>query len=351
MKTILFKLSLVLAMTFVCFSCDEDNSDTETLSLEYHNLTLSVGETTTLSIIESPNTSDAIVWSSSDESVATVFYGKVEALSSGVSTITVQMGDYFDTCQITVPEQEYQLVWADEFDSTALNTDYWNIEVNGYGGGNNEEQYYTARDTNLRVENGMLVIQTLKESYMGDEYTSARINTKGKKQFTYGKVEVRLKVPAGKGLWGAFWMLGANDGWPDGGEIDIMEYVGYEPYEFHCALHTANYNGMNGNNKSGSQTLTDSVSNDFHVITMEWVKNALNGYDRIYIYVDDVLTRSFSETAQLQDSGDWPFNDEFYFIINMAIGGNWGGVQGIDDTIFDEPVLYLIDYVRVYQLQ
>ena len=185
---------------------------------------------------------------------------------------------------------------------------------------------------------------------MGKSYTSGRINTKNNKHFAYGKVEARLKVPKGVGTWPAFWMLGYGS-WPGCGEIDIMEHVGYQPKTFHCALHTLNRNGMNGQNEHAQQTLDQDVANDFHVITMEWVENEIQGYDRMHFYVDGLKTASFSETKQLQESGDWPFNDDFFFIVNLAIGGTWGGSQGIDDSMFDNPVLYQVDYIRVYQLQ
>ncbi len=348
-KKILFILCSVCM--FSCTSCSESTEpEALTLQLDQAEMTLNVGETADLTITEAPSVSGTVEWSSSNETVATVFMGTVTALASGSATITVQMGTYVDSCVVTVPERIYTLVWSDEFDGTSLDTANWNIEVNGNGGGNNEEQYYTARSENIRVADGYLCIEALKEDYEGKEYTSGRITTKNKQDFTYGKVEARLKVPKGTGTWPAFWMLGYG-GWPNAGEIDIMEHVGYDPKTFHCALHTDNYNGTIGNNQSGSESYADDVANDFHVITMEWVENELQGYDRIHISIDGEEIKVFGETAQLQESGDWPFNNDFYIILNLAIGGNWGGVQGVDDTMFNDAVLYQIDYVRVYQLQ
>lgn len=343
---------LILFISFVFLACADDNDEVGTKSIVFENseMTLRVGEKETIKIIEAPSNEGSVVWSSDNETVATVFFGEVTALASGTATIKATMGDNVTKCVITVPERQYKLVWADEFEGTELNADNWYAEVNGSGGGNNEAQYYTDRPENLRVENGMLVIEAKKEDYKGRSYTSARIVSKNKRDFTYGKVEVRLKVPAGRGTWPAFWMLGYGS-WPSIGEIDIMEHVGYDPNTFHCALHTANKNGMNGQNFSARKTFQSPVSNDFHVITMEWVENEVMGYDRIRIFIDGVESKTFGETAQLQQSGDWPFNTPFFFIINLAIGGNWGGVQGIDDSIFDNPVLYKVDYVRVYQLQ
>ena len=344
------RILLALLFSFFLFSCSED-SDTELkLELDKSEMTLEVGEKGVITVTQAPSTNETAIWATSDNEIASVFLGTVTALSSGTANITVTVGDESATCVVTVPVREYELVWADEFDGTELNLDYWTYEVNGNGGGNGEAQYYTDRTENLRVADGLLTIEARKEQYEGKEYTSARIVTKNKKDFKYGKMEARLKVPEGRGTWPAFWMLGYGS-WPRAGEIDIMEHVGYDPYNFHCALHTLNKNGMNGLNFKGHQTLEEPAANDFHVITMEWVESEFLGFDRIHIYVDDVLTTSFAETSQLQDSGDWPFNDQFFFILNLAIGGSWGGAQGIDDAIFDNPVLFQVDYVRVYQYQ
>ena len=345
---------IVLLTVFQLFaiSCDEDTSDAKTLQLDQSAITLQVGEKATISVVEAPVATEPVAWSSDNESVATVFYGAITALSSGTATITATMGIYTAQCVITVPEREYELVWSDEFDGTELNLDNWTIEVNGYGGGNQELQYYTDRPENIRVADGLLTIEAKKENYQNKKYTSGRIISRDKQDFKYGKMEARLKVPSGRGTWPAFWMLGYGS-WPKAGEIDIMEHVGYEPNTFHCALHTLNYNGMASTaaNPYGQQTLDNPCADDFHIITMEWVENEFMGYDRIHIYVDGVKTKTFSETAQLQETGDWPFNDQFYFILNLAIGGAWGGSQGVDDTMFNIPVLFQIDYVRAYQLK
>lgn len=348
MKYRLFVI-LVLIQLFV-FSCTEESTSSSTLEMDVSTLELSVNEKHKINIIEAPDNGETLEWASDDKSVATVYFGTVTALSSGEATITATMGDVSTECVVTVAAQEYELVWADEFDGTSLNTDNWTIEVNGNGGGNNELQYYTDRSENIRVADGMLTIEARKEEYLGKQYTSGRIVTKNKKDFAYGKVEARIKVPSGRGTWPALWMLGYGS-WPAAGEIDFMEHVGYEPDIIHCALHTANKNGMNGKNFKASQTLSGPVADEFRTLTMEWVENEFMGFDRIHIYVDGVKTTTFGETTQLQESGDWPFNDDFFFIINLAIGGGWGGVQGVDDSMFDVPVLYQVDYVRVYQLK
>ena len=347
-------LILITFFLSVFYSCSGNSSenDIETVSLILNNseITMNVGDKETLTITEAPSTNETLVWSSDNNVVATVFNGIVTAHNSGTATITANLGDYTAECVITVAERTYELVWSDEFDGTSLNTDNWTYEIGtgSWGWGNNEKQYYTNRPENIRLEDGLLIIEARKEEYNGSEYTSARIITKNKKDFAYGKIEARLKVPSGRGTWPAFWMLGYG-GWPRAGEIDIMEHVGYEPTKFHTALHSLTKNGSNGQNPHASQDLGKNVADDFHTITMEWVEKEIFGYDRIHIYVDGVKTQTFGETAQLQDSGDWPFNDKFFFILNLAIGGQWGGSQGIDDTMFDNPVKYQVDYVRVYQ--
>lgn len=354
MKHLIVFLFCIIQLSLCSCSSSDGGGDEDDpiLSLKFDKTTLSlnVGDVDTITIIETPEQGQEVIWTSSDEDVATVFFGKVTALTSGSTTITATVGEDTATCEVTVAERTYQLVWSDEFDGDALDTDIWTYEIGtgSWGWGNNEEQYYTDRTENIRLEDGMLVIEARKESYEGSEYTSARIKTADKKDFKYGKIEARLRVPAGTGTWPALWMLGYGS-WPQCGEIDIMEHVGKDPMDVHCALHTTNKNGMNGNNFSDSSTFSENMSDDFHVITLEWVEKEIQGYDRIYVSVDGEQYATFGETSQLQESDDWPFNDSFYFILNLAIGGNWGG--DVDDSMFDVPVLYQIDYVRVYQLQ
>ncbi|TLX70324.1 glycosyl hydrolase family protein [Labilibacter sediminis] len=346
----LLLLAILPCFFFSCSDSDSEEAKPKSLELDQSELTLLVGEKTTINVIEAPVATEPVVWSSDNESVATVFLGAVTAVNSGTATITATMGEYTAECVITVPERTYELVWSDEFEGASLNTDNWTIEVNGNGGGNQELQYYTDRPENVRLEDGFLILEARKEEYLGKNYTSGRIVTKNKQDFKYGKIEARFKVPSGRGTWPAFWMLGYGS-WPRAGEIDIMEHVGYDPKTFHCALHTLNKNGLNGQNFKAHQTLANNAADEFHTVTMEWVENEFMGFDRIHIYIDGVKTTTFGETKQLQDTGDWPFNDQFFFILNLAIGGKWGGLQGVDDSMFDNPVLYMIDYVKVYQLQ
>lgn len=344
-------LLAVLSLSCSCSNDDDGEVPAEQLQLNVTELILDVGEEATLEVTQTPQNGETIEWDVDDESVATVFLGKVTALSSGTATVIATMGEYTATCIVTVPERNYELVWSDEFEGSNLNMDNWTYEIGtgSWGWGNNEAQYYTDRPENIRLEDGYLIIEARKEDYQGSQYTSARIKTADKQEFTYGKIEARLQVPSGMGTWPALWMLGIDGDWPECGEIDIMEHVGKDPNAFHCALHTKNKNGMNGRNFKASQFFVEPVANNFYVIKLEWVKDEVLGYDRMHFYVDDVKTATFGETTQLQDSGDWPFNQPFFLILNLAIGGNWGGE--IDDAVFNEPVLYKLDYIRVYQFK
>ena len=173
-------------------------------------------------------------------------------------------------------------------------------------------------------------------------HTSARCVTQGKVEFTYGRVEARLKLPYGQGIWPAFWMLGANFdevGWPQSGEIDIMENVGFDPLRIHAAVHTDAYNHVRGNHRSGTTEASPPPWEAFHVYSMEWTP------DRIDVFLDG--ERYFSFANEGTGTAAWPFDQPHFFIANLAIGGTWGGQQGIDDSLF--PHVMLVDYVRVYQ--
>jgi len=341
---------IVYLFLSLSFACERIGPPAE-LELDKSEMQLKAGEKGQILVSAAPVTDELLQWSSDNETVATVFMGTVTALSSGTAIITASLGELTASCTVIVAEREYRMVWSDEFDGNSLDSENWTYETGtgSWGWGNNEAEYYTSRPENIRVENGLLIIEARKESYEGSEYTSARIKSVNKREFSYGKIEARLKVPSGAGTWPAFWMLGKEGGWPRCGEIDIMEHVGKEPKNFHCALHTLNKNGMNGKNFRATKSLDENVANDFHIITLEWTESEFQGYDRMHFYVDGVKTATFGETAQLRDSGDWPFNTPFYFIVNLAIGGNWGGE--IDDSMFDNPVLYQLDYIRVYQLE
>jgi len=234
------------------------------------------------------------------------------------------------------------LVVQDEFSTNgSINSTFWthDIGTGSNGWGNNELQYYTDRPENIKVENGMLKITARREQFMGAGYTSARIMSKGKIEQKYGRIEARIKLPWGKGLWPAFWLLGADIdevSWPACGEIDIMEYLGNNPTSVFGTLHGPGYSG--GEAISKNYTLSNNrFDNDFHIFGIEWGENYIN------FYVDDVL---YNHLTPEDVTGEWVFNKPFYIILNMAVGGDYPGSPN-SETVFPQEML--IDYVRVYQ--
>ncbi len=240
------------------------------------------------------------------------------------------------------PPTQWQQVWSDEFDYTGLpDSTKWNYDVGGNGWGNNELEYYTEkRSENARVQNGNLVIEARKEPWQGMNYTSARLLTKNKGDWQYGKIEVRAKLPRGRGTWPAIWMLGSTTPlkWPDDGEVDIMEHVGFDQGVIHGSVHCKKYNWVIGTQKTATTSVAD-CSDSFHVYTVEWDNS------NIKISVDSNSYITFPNEHTGYDA--WPFDNKMFLILNIAVGGNWGGQQGIDDTIW--PQQMLIDYVRVWQ--
>ena len=230
-----------------------------------------------------------------------------------------------------------KLVWEEQFNAKELDLNNWNVELGdgcpNCGWGNNERQLYT--NENQKLKNGFLVITAKKED---EKYTSSRITTKGKKEFQYGYFEARAKLPVGAGIWPAFWMLGANIdtvGWPKCGEIDILEYVGKEPHTVFTSLHTQDSHGNTINTK---KTVIETIEQGFHLYAIDW------NSDKIDFYVDNQLVYRFQPDNKTE--AVWPYNQPFYFLVNMAIGGNFGG-PAVDDSIF--PQEFKIDYIKVYQ--
>lgn len=249
--------------------------------------------------------------------------------------------DPADGNSVTQKPVKWILVWEDNFDKPGLpDSKIWDYEV-GYIR-NKEEQYYTKnRLENARVENGNLIIEARKDNWENHKITSASLKTLGKKSILYGRVEVRAKLPTGRGTWPAIWMLGENIrkvGWPSSGEIDIMENVGYEPDVVHANIHTKAYNHAIGTGK-GNKITIEKPFNDFHVYALEWFE------DHMDFYVDENLYFTYKNEGTGNDA--WPFDKPQYLILNLAIGGAWGGQKGIDDSIF--PQKYYIDYVKVYK--
>lgn len=234
-----------------------------------------------------------------------------------------------------------RLVWNDEFNGKGLpDSTKWNYDVGGHGYGNNEEQFYTKnRPENARLEDGKLVIEARKEQWEGNTYTSARLLTKGKFSFQYGTVEVRAKLPKGRGTWPAIWMMSEKmKKWPNDGELDIMEHVGYHQGYIHASVHTKKYNHIIGTQKTDTVVVQDA-SEQFHVYKAVWTP------EKIDVYVDKQKYFTYENREKTYDA--WPFDQPYFLILNLAIGGFWGGKEGIDDRIF--PQKFEIDYVRVYQ--
>ena len=243
---------------------------------------------------------------------------------------------------------EWTLVWSDEFDDAGLpDTSKWAYDMGGHGWGNQELQYYTeARPENARVEDGHLVITARKEAWDGNEYTSARLVSKH--DWTYGRFEARAKLPSGRGTWPAIWMLPTNDTygpdyWPDNGEIDIMEHVGYAPDTVHATVHTEAYNHTKGTQRGQAIHVPDARS-AFNVYAVEWTPDSIRGYVNDRKYFTFPNERRTEPDANWQE---WPFDHPFHFVLNIAVGGTWGGAKGVDPTIWPQEMR--IDYVRVYQ--
>ncbi len=257
------------------------------------------------------------------------------------------------------PSQPWKLVWSDEFDGDALDTSKWSPNIWPPRKVNDEDQTYTDREKNLRVEDGHLVIEAHKEALNDAEYTSARIHTDGKGDFLYGRFEVRAKLPRGMGSWPAIWMLPSDpyrysttceegedwqgsatcDAWPNSGEIDIMEHVGYEMNHVHGTVHNEAYYWAKWEQRKG-RILLDGVDEKFHVYALEWTP------ERIDAFVDD--THYFTYVNENDGWRSWPYDHPFHLILNIAVGGMWGRAGGgIDDSIF--PQKMFVDYVRVYE--
>lgn len=243
---------------------------------------------------------------------------------------------------------DYVLVWSDEFNTPGLpDTSKWGYDVgdgcpNVCGWGNNELEHYAAsRSENARVENGNLIIEARRERLGTKDYTSARLVSRAKGDWAYGRFEIRAKLPSGRGTWPAIWMLPTDwdyGGWPASGEIDIMEHVGFAPESIHGSIHTAAYNHVKGTQRTKGIVIPDA-ERAFHVYSVEWTEQ------KIDFYVDS--TRYHTFVNENSGSAAWPFDRRFHLLLNIAVGGNWGGLKGIDQNIW--PQQMVIDYVRVYQ--
>jgi beta-glucanase (GH16 family) len=234
-------------------------------------------------------------------------------------------------------------VWSEEFDTDgAPDPANWFYDIGGSGWGNNELQYYTNSTSNASISGGFLTITARKETMDNRAYTSARLLSKNKGDFLYGRAEIKAKLPAGRGTWPAIWMLPtdwAYGDWPASGEIDIMEHVGFDPNKVHFSTHTQKYNFTIGTQKTSIQTIPTAIT-DFHKYRVDWTPYAVRGY------YDDALV--FTHVNEGKGFQTWPFDKRFHLLLNVAVGGNWGGQQGVDDTVF--PASMVVDYVRVYKM-
>ena len=246
----------------------------------------------------------------------------------------------------------WKLVWADEFNYSGLpDPTKWGYDVGGHGWGNKELQFYTERRReNARVENGHLIVEARRDGTGPNEFTSARLVSKGKGDWTYGRFEVSAKLPSGRGTWPAIWMLPSmkgygKGGWPDNGEIDVMEHVGYDPNVVHGSAHTKAYYHSIGTQKTGKIEMPNATA-AFVVYSVEWTAKEIRWYangKHYFTFLNERLTQPAADYRQ------WPFDKPFHLILNVAVGGNWGGAKGVDQSIW--PQRMEIDYVRVYQLE
>ncbi|WP_297338383.1 glycoside hydrolase family 16 protein [Algoriphagus sp.] len=235
-----------------------------------------------------------------------------------------------------------KLIWSDEFETEGLpNSDHWSFDVGDHGWGNNELQFYQeVKLENSRIEDGRLIIEAHADSSFSKGYSSARLVTKGKKAWKYAYIEVKAKLPEGRGTWPAIWMLPEKNsygGWPKSGEIDIMEHVGFDPSVVHGTVHTEAFNHSIGT-QVGKQVTIPDFNTAFHTYAINWTA------EKIDFLIDDKLYFTFENSGNT--SAEWPFDQPFHIILNLAVGGNWGGKKGVDPKIW--PQRMEIEYVRVY---
>jgi beta-glucanase (GH16 family) len=279
-----------------------------------------------------------------------VLFTPVLAISTALIMACTKTVEYDPLPPFVDPYAAYSFeekpVWQDEFDYTGQpNPAKWGYDLGGNGWGNQELQNYTNRTANVRVENGKLIIEAIKETFDKNNYTSARLVSKNKGDWTYGRFVIRAKIPDGRGTWPAIWMLPTNQTygtqyWPDNGEIDIMEHVGFDPTVIHGTIHTKSFNHGLGTQKGGKSTFTNAFS-EFNDYIMEWTPT------KIKVFVNEKMIFEFSKPSN--DWQAWPFDKPFHLLLNIAVGGSWGGQKGIDDSVF--PKRMEVEYVRVYALK
>ena len=369
MKNKMYVLSL-MTMIVALLGCSDDGGDipeTPSVTITCSTHELSFANSAATATVEISVTNEWTIYSTAEwincspnssinaTETVTVSVEKNSDSSARTAELVVKSGSTRDT--ITVVQQGdvsedivapdgYSLVWHDEFDDvppaggqTAMPGSDWTYQVANPGYVNDELQYYvngitSSGDTLAYISNGTLKIKTAQID--GDVY-SIRMYAKQSTGWKYGYIEARLKLPAGKGTWPAFWMMPVNfTTWPDDGEMDIMEEVGYNPNVIVSSLHAKNHYGSNP--KSGTIDCPTSQT-EFHKYAMEWTPTSIT------FYLDDQAFYTYNNPGT--GTGDWPYDSPFYIILNMAWGGSWGGAQGVDESAL--PTTYEIDYVRVFQ--
>ena len=240
----------------------------------------------------------------------------------------------------------YKLFWNDEFNGDSIDLSYWNIELMPPGAVNDEKQTYVNSPENLSLNNGNLIIRARKDNPFNPNqpgYTSARINTRDKIELQYGYVEIKAKLPSGNGTWPAIWMLSEKIDsiwWPQCGEIDIMEHVGHNPNYVFFSIHNGAVSGNVGGTDQQGMYYAENIEGIYHTYALDWDSTYIRGY------FDDQLYFEYEKSASM-DYERWPYDDPYFLILNLAIGGEWGGQQGIDSSIF--PATFFIDYIRMYK--
>lgn len=267
-----------------------------------------------------------------------------EPVETTTTTSTLVL-DVPDPAPVAPPEG-YELVWSDEFGGAMIDPANWTFDIGGWGWGNGEAQYYTDRPENARVQDGVLIIEARFEKFEDAYYTSVRLKSEGLQEFQYGYIETRAKVPAGAGLWPAFWMLGTtferdesnpiDSNWPQAGEIDIMEYVGREPNITYGTIHGPGYAGAGGLGKWNRQE--SPIADGWHTYAVEWDADGIRWFFDGEMYGE--LGRD------VVGEREWVFDQPFFLLLNLALGGTFPGPIGID---VEFPKQFLVDHVRVYQ--
>ena len=319
--------NIILVIILFSFSCQQSDDKTNVVEIE--------GCMDKEAINFSPNATIA------DQSC--IFVGCTDPESINYNEkATIDDGNCLSEDQVPAG---YSLQWNDEFNGDTLNLKYWNIETWWAGAYNNELQSYTKSQNNIGLNNGYLYLRAQKETPFNPNqpgYTSGRITTQDKVEMQYGYWEIKAKLPSGVGTWPAIWMLNSKIDtipWPNSGEIDIMEHVGYDENRVFFSIHNEDLFGdVHGTNQQGVYYF-EEIENDFHTYSVEWNENEIKGF------VDGVQYFNISKHSNSNYS-QWPYDSPFFLIINLAIGGDWGGVQGIDNSIF--PSSFIIDYARMF---